>query len=144
MKELILCLFVTSFIVSCTIKSEAINYGHDGCTFCKMTIVDKVHATEIVTKKGKTYKFDASECMIHFMNDFETSDIELYLTNVYETPEHLEDATQATFLISKSIPSPMGAFLTAFSSKEMAGKVQAEHGGTLYTWSELLHHLNSH
>jgi copper chaperone NosL len=31
-----------------------------------MTIVDKVHAAEIVTKKGKVCKFDATECMINY------------------------------------------------------------------------------
>ena len=40
-----------------------------------MTIVDKVHAAEIVTQKGKVYKFDATECMINFMDEFDTSEI---------------------------------------------------------------------
>jgi copper chaperone NosL len=36
----------------------------------------------------------------------------------------------------------MGAFLTAFKNKEDAVKVQLEKEGTLYTWNELLKHLN--
>jgi copper chaperone NosL len=103
-----------------------------------MTIVDKVHAAEIVTKKGKTYKFDATECMINFMKDFDTSEIELYLSNNYTEPESLIDATKATFLICENIPSPMGAFLTAFRAKTDAEKFQTEKGGDLYTWETLL------
>ena len=128
-------------LVSCNVSPQAIDYGSDGCHFCKMTIVDKVHAAEIVTKKGKVYKFDATECMINFMNDFDASEIELYLSNNYTEPEQLIDAKRATFLISKNIPSPMGAYLSAFKNKADAEKMQSEKGGDLYSWEELLVHF---
>lgn len=127
---------------SCNVAPKAIDYGNDGCHFCKMTIVDKVHAAEIVTKKGKVYKFDATECMVNFLNDFDTSEIALYLSNNYTEPETLIDATQATFLISKNIPSPMGAFLSAFKTKADAIKTQSDKGGSLYSWEELIAYLN--
>ena len=88
---------------NCNVSPQGIDYGNDGCHFCKMTIVDKVHAAEIVTKKGKVYTFDATECMVNFLNDFETSEIELYLSNHFSEPEALIDATQATFLISENV-----------------------------------------
>lgn len=128
-------------LFSCNISPQAIDYGNDDCHFCKMTIVDKVHAAEIVTKKGKVYTFDASECMINFMTNFDTSEIKLYLSNNYTEPETLIDATKATFLISENIPSPMGAFLSAFKNKEDAETFRAERGGELYTWETLLAHL---
>ena len=136
--------FVALLLVftSCNVRPQAINYGSDGCHFCKMTIVDKVHAAEIVTNKGKVYKFDASECMIHFMKEFDNAEIKLYLSNNYTEPEALIDATKATFLISKNIPSPMGAFLSAFKTENEAQKFQTEKGGTLYSWNQLLEHLN--
>ncbi|WP_044397482.1 nitrous oxide reductase accessory protein NosL [Lacinutrix sp. Hel_I_90] len=128
--------------VSCTVSPKAIDYGSDGCHFCSMTIVDKVHAAEIVTKKGKTYKFDATECMVAFLNEFDASTIKLYLSNDYNVPESLIDATQSTFLITESIPSPMGAYLSAFKTKEEAVSMQSHKGGKLYTWKELVNHLN--
>ncbi len=127
---------------ACQVKPEAIDYGNDGCYFCKMTIVDKVHAAEVVTTKGKVYKFDATECMVNFMNDFETNTIALYLSNDFNDPETLIDATQATFLISENVPSPMGAYLSAFKSFEEAQEVQKEKSGELYSWDELLEQLN--
>ena len=132
----ILTLLLTFF--SCNISPKPIDYGNDGCHYCKMTIVDKIHAAEVVTKKGKVYKFDATECMIHFLDDFDATQIELFLSNNYTEPEVLIDATQATFLISKNVPSPMGAFLSAFKVKEDAEKVQSKKGGELFTWEELL------
>ena len=127
---------------SCNVSPKAIDYGNDGCHFCKMTIVDKIHAAEVVTNKGKVYKFDASECMINFLKEFEdASDVELYLTNNFTEPEELIDATKATFLISENIPSPMGAFLSAFKTRVEAENTITEKGGKLYTWKELLVHL---
>ena len=93
--------------------------------------------------KAKSIKFDATECMVNFMEDFDTSEIKFYLSNNYSEPEVLTDATKATFLISKNIPSPMGAFLSAFKNKEDARKMQSEQSGTLYTWDELLVHLKN-
>ncbi|MCX7550136.1 nitrous oxide reductase accessory protein NosL [Xanthomarina sp. F2636L] len=141
MKHLILILLLGVTITSCTVKPEPINYGQDACHFCKMTIVDKVHAAEVVTHKGKVYKFDAAECMVNFMDDFDTAEIKLYLTNHFNDPETLIDATKATFLISKNVPSPMGAFLTAFKTKQEAEVVLEEQGGEIYTWDALLMHL---
>ena len=133
-----LSIILLLLFLSCNVNPEPINYGSDNCHFCSMTIVDKVHAAEIVTQKGKVYKFDATECMVNFMTDFDTSQIKLYLSNNYTDPEALIDATKATFLISKEIPSPMGAFLSAFKDKIDAEKFQADKGGKLYTWDTLL------
>ncbi|MFH4968218.1 nitrous oxide reductase accessory protein NosL [Gaetbulibacter sp. M240] len=127
---------------NCNVTPKPIDYGNDGCHFCRMTIVDKVHAAEIVTKKGKVYKFDATECMINFKKSFDVSKIELYLSNNFTEPEVLIDATKATFLISEEIPSPMGAFLSAFKDPTEAQKFQSLKGGTLYSWEELQNHLN--
>lgn len=135
----IFALFMLFF--ACNVTPQSINYGNDGCHFCKMTIVDKVHAAEIVTKKGKIYTFDATECMINFLDEFDTEKIALYLSNDYNEPEALIDATKSTFLISEKIPSPMGAFLSAFKTKEVAEKTLAKKGGILYSWDELLLHL---
>ncbi len=137
-------IFIALFIVilmGCNVSPKPIDYGKEFCHFCKMTIVDKVHGAEIVTSKGKVYKFDAAECMIEFLKDFDESTIELYLTNHYSQPETLINATEAVFLISENMPSPMGANLTAFEKRNDAESVQKEKGGTLYSWQELLDHF---
>lgn len=134
-------IFLLLILARCTIAPQPIEYGKDSCHFCKMTIVDKVHAAEVVTKKGKVYTFDATECMVNFMKEFDFNQIELFLSNNYIEPEALIDATEATFLISKNIPSPMGAYLSAFKNKMDAVKIQQQHGGILYSWDELLMHL---
>lgn len=130
-----LVLFV---FASCEVSPRPINYGADGCHFCSMTIVDKQHAAQIVTKKGKAFKFDAVECMMNHLKDVDVATIELFLVNDYQTPGDLIDAKKATFLISKEIPSPMGEYLSGFQSRVEAENIEDENNGKLYSWNELL------
>jgi copper chaperone NosL len=106
-----------------------------------MTIVDKQHASQLVTEKGKVYKFDAIECMVDHLSE-DTTPIALYLVTDYTHPEELIDAKKATFIISANIPSPMKANLSALASKSKAEELQESKGGELYTWETLLAHLN--
>ena len=134
-------ILLSLFLYACQAGPQPIEYGVDGCHFCKMTIVDQRHASELVTKKGKTYKFDATECMVHFIKDFEAEQIALLLSNDYTKSGELIDATTATFLISENVPSPMGAFLSAFENKQDALDLKRDKGGELFTWEELINHI---
>jgi copper chaperone NosL len=125
-------------LTACSVKPDPINYGTDGCSYCSMTIVDRQHAAEIVTSKGKAFKFDATECMMNHLKGEVNTEIALFLVNDYATPGELVNAVEATYLISENIPSPMGAYLSAFKSRETAESVRLDNGGTLLTWNELL------
>ncbi len=128
---------ITLFIVSCKIAPKEIQYGTDVCHFCKMTIVEKTHASEIVTKKGRAYKYDAIECMLQDLDKREVNTIELFLVTDYLEPTKLINAKEATFLISEEIKSPMGANLSAFASKEAVTA-----SGELFNWEEINHRIN--
>ncbi|MCF8464082.1 MAG: nitrous oxide reductase accessory protein NosL [Flavobacteriales bacterium] len=130
-------LILLLFLGSCSIEPQPINYGKDACHFCKMNIVDSQHAAQFVTEKGKCYKFDAIECMLNQMKDFDEAPIALHLITDYSNPGELTDATSATYLISNAIPSPMGAFLSGFSNQEKASSTQKQVGGKLLNWEEV-------
>ncbi|AKA35446.1 nitrous oxide reductase accessory protein NosL [Flagellimonas lutaonensis] len=132
---LLICLALA--IGSCSVKPKPIEYGSDACHFCSMTLVDRQHAAQIVTDKGRVYNFDAVECMMNHLKEVDNSTVALFLVNGYTQPGELIDATKATYLISEGIPSPMGEFLTAFDSRADAEKAQQQHGGELYSWNEL-------
>jgi copper chaperone NosL len=130
-------IFLMVFVSACTIKPEKIAYGKDACNYCKMNIVDKTLAAQLVTKKGKQYKYDAIEC---FLNDLKTKDqskIGLIFVTDYNTPEKMIDAKTATYIISDAIQSPMGASLASFESKDIAVNFIKKNDGKLYTWSEI-------
>ena len=140
MKNTIIILIVSLTLLSCSKSIDPINYGQDECQFCRMAIVDQAHAAQLVTQKGKNFKFDSSECLIHFLNgDTKVKEKELLhiLTADYLQPGNMVDVKAATFLISKKIPSPMGGLLSAFKTKEEAEKTQSDYGGTLYSWKEV-------
>ncbi len=128
-------------VAACSPAPKTIQYGFDVCHFCKMTIVDKQHAAELVTEKGKVYLFDAIECMVQFTEVQPDLQFAFELVNDYDQPEKLIDAHQSAFLICREIPSPMGAYLSAFSGKEKAEQIMRQKGGEIYTYENLKSHL---
>ena len=106
-----------------------------------MTLVDKIHGSELVTDKGKVFKFDAVECMVNYLMDNSEMKTSLLLTNYYEEPTELISVFDATFLISENLPSPMRANLTAFKTAQKANEILLAKSGKLYTWEELKVHL---
>ena len=141
-KSVLFTLLIVGLLSSCSVTPEAIHFGEDQCAFCKMTIVDKLHAAQYVTKKGKQYKFDAVECMVNKINR-ESVLPELAILRVadYGDDGKMVNALTATYLISPAIKSPMGANLSAFADKKKAEEAQAKNGGDLYTWKQLLNHM---
>jgi len=134
----LLILTITLTFSSCTVEPQPIDYGNDHCHFCDMTVVDKTHSAEYTTKKGKSYMFDAVECLVRKVNrDGNENELAFILVADYANPGKLTNAKDATYLISKKIKSPMGANLSAFESKENALKTQSEFGGEVFTWLEI-------
>jgi len=121
----------------CTASPKPITYGQDACQSCLMTIVDERHAAELVSTKGKVFKFDAIECMVRNMEEETHRSYALALVCDYDNPGVFIDASAASYIISPAIPSPMGAFLSAVSSEERAAAIIREKGGQVYTWQTL-------
>lgn len=125
-------------LFACNNTPKTIAYGSDGCHYCSMTIVDKQHAALFMTKKGRSYAFDASECMLNHLKEIDNVSIAAFLVTDYNTPGETIDATKATYLISKNIPSPMGEYLTAFANTDAAKNAQEKNEGEILTWNELI------
>ncbi|MCC6724068.1 MAG: nitrous oxide reductase accessory protein NosL [Saprospiraceae bacterium] len=137
MKNWLLIPLVFGLFAACTPTAEPVAFGEDMCAHCKMTIVDEPFAAEAVSQKGKVYKFDAIECMVEFLKIKQSDEMALMLVRDYENPKDWQDATQCNYLISKDLPSPMGAGLSAWLSKENAEAMKAEKGGEVYDWANL-------
>ena len=144
MKKLVLTALVIVFCASCSVAPEPIHYGEDNCVHCAMTIIDRRYGTEIVTKKGKVYKFDSVECLVEFLKEDKVSheDLKLVMVTPFNHPGELADATTSQFLHCKGLPSPMGKYLTAFNDKVEALQFREENGGVLFCWEDLLEEYN--
>lgn len=130
-------IFILLLTISCKVEPEAIVYGKDQCSFCMMNIVDKTHAAQYVTKKGKQFKFDAVECLVNDLSNKNDDELALILVANYANPGEMIDAKSATYLISSGIKSPMGANLSAMSTSEKAEELQQKFTGEIYTWKTL-------
>jgi len=139
-KKLFAIIAFVFLMASCSVGPEPIAYGHDGCTYCDMTIMDHRYGTELITDKRKVFKFDSIECLVRYLKEgaAEQNNVKLLLLTPFNFPETLEDANHSYILHSQGMPSPMGMFLTAFKDEATVKKFQQENGGTIYTWQELL------
>ena len=140
--KFLLGLIVLFELISCNVEPKPIEYGKDQCNYCDMNIVDKTHASQYVTKKGKQYRFDAIECMINDLKEKDEGKLAFILVADYGNPGEMIAAKSAVYLISDAIKSPMGANLSGLSSKERAKELQQNHSGEIYTWENLKHKLS--
>ena len=119
---------------------EPIAYGKDNCSECKMTIMDPKFGGEIVTKKGKIFKFDDTHCIATFMErgGVEISSIHKTVFVNYNKPGEWLDVEKAVFLVSSSFKSPMGGNAAAFATMKEAQAKSAELPGSKATdWAAL-------
>ena len=119
----------------CTYEPEVIHFGKDPCEHCKMTITDQKFGAEIVTNKGRVYKFDAIECMIAYIKNSNPEILHI-LAVPLNNPKNLQNKDSLVFVISHKIKSPMGASIAALTNRlaieSLLGKEE-----NVYSWEEL-------
>lgn len=138
MKTLWLIAGISLLVTACNNGPKEIMYGQENCSFCSMTIMDDKYAAQIVMKTGKVYVFDSVECLLQSLESH-SGKTEQILVMDFSNPGTLLNASEASYLISPELPSPMGANLTAFSSEEDALKLGYE--GTFYNWDSIRLHI---
>ncbi len=136
--RILLIILLTAFIYGCTVEPEPLAYGTDVCHTCKMTLMDDKFGAEIVTKKGKVYKFDDVNCMLGFYHsDFEEQGNIAHLLVVnFAQPTELIDATNSWYLKSELIRSPMASGIAAFATDEEYSLYKKEWKAILMSWGE--------
>lgn len=129
-------ILASSFLIlaACAEKGpKEIAVGKDQCDNCKMTITDAKYATQLITEKGRNYKFDDITCL----KDYEISNTET-TTNAKEyvvdfpTGKFIE-ANTATFIKGGEIKSPMGGNTQTFKDKTAAEKAATTLGASITT-----------
>jgi copper chaperone NosL len=130
------CLLASTMLVSCEPKPEAIDWGKEECSHCKMIIADKRFAAELLTTKGKVYKFDAIECMAEFVNETRVPTVNilsLWVTDFHNTDGWIE-AKKSFFLQSDKLQSPMGLNIAAFPHQKDVSAALQQYGGKELYW----------
>lgn len=125
------------FCTACKHEMRPIQYGKDNCEQCRMTVMNPLFAAAMLTSKGKTYTFDAEECLVRYLKAKGMNENDQYFVSDYNKSGSLINAVTATYLHSDIIQSPMGGNLAAFSDKAAAENVQKALGGEVLNWQQL-------
>jgi copper chaperone NosL len=127
------------FFSSCSTKPEPFQYGKDVCYSCKMGMADPKFGGEVITKKGKVYKFDDMICMMRFLKSGEVKDADIaqkYVINFQKQNDFIE-VSNAFLFVSPELKTPMGGDAAAFTSRDEAKKMTTAANGRVTTWNEL-------
>lgn len=132
-------LFAAINLLSCNTAPEPLKLGVDNCYFCKMTISDAKFGAEIITNKGKLFKFDDVHCLTGYLktNDLQQAAIkDIYITD-FSGNHNLINIKQALLLKSDALRSPMGGNIAAFENTDSLKFVQQRYNGVVVNWNEL-------
>lgn len=134
-----LVILVAVFLFSCNVEPQPLQYGKDACHHCKMTLMDKKFGGELVTEKGKVYKFDDVNCMMTFLDSDQVAGeaFAYKLIIDYLQPEKLIPAEEAFYLKSDEIRSPMASEVAAFSTEKSMMEYKSKLNAIYLSWGEL-------
>lgn len=136
--SLLSTVFFLMVLTSCKRSFQPIDYGKEACTHCKMTIMDKKFAAEIVDEKGKAFKFDDLVCLKDFIADKKLDETKLLLFVAdYNNPSEFIDVKKALLLEGEQFKSPMSGNLAAFATEQTQTKWQQQTGAKNILWNSL-------
>lgn len=124
-------LSLMTLLISCTGGFKQISYGKDACDNCKMTIIDKKFAVEIISVKGKAYKFDDLICTKQFVENkkIDAKEIGDIFVNYYNKPGEFIKFKESYLVSNEWLKTPMSGNMAAFASQEEAMRFIETHGG---------------
>jgi copper chaperone NosL len=132
-------LLLIVFFMACSTEPRPLAYGTDACHACKMILMDKKFGGEIVTKKGKIYVFDDTNCMVNFLTSSELEGEEIANTLIadYAQTEKLIPVEHTFFLKSDTIRSPMNSGIAAFGSETSMNEYKKKWKAIYLGWGEV-------
>lgn len=137
MLQLLFFTFLSPFLNSCGGGPQPIRFGEDACDNCRMVISDQRFGAELVTDKGKVFKFDDINCFWKYKQrqQLAAADLSFQLVIDYNQPGKLIDASTACILRSDAIKSPMASRLAAFSPDNNCTKMAQKWQASKHSWT---------
>lgn len=129
--------FVTMLLGCAPDGPEPIKLNTDACEHCKMTISNGQFAGEMITKKGRVYKFDDMFCVRDYREAHPEVEIKATYIHYFLGNNELIPAESAFYVKSAEFRSPMNGNIAAFKNAEEAKEYQTKMNGELIQWSSL-------
>ena len=131
-------LILSLFMISCVSNEpNPIKLNVDTCEFCKMTISNGKFGAELLTKKGRYYKFDDLSCMLLYAKENTNTQVQSFFVNDYTKDNTLIPAEQSYYLRGESINSPMRGNFAAFASDKDQDDFQKQLNAKTLTWEQV-------
>ncbi len=113
--------------------------NEETCSLCRMAVSERQFAAEIVLSSGSVHFFDDIGCLGQWVttNANELTESAGIFVIDYITGEWL-DATEAHFVLSENLPTPMSYGLAAFQSSASAQRESEELSGKVIRWNQIL------
>jgi len=126
-------------LISCSdFSARPIKLNVDNCDYCKMAIADGRFAAELITQKGRVYKFDDISCMIGYVKENKSAEIKAYYVSEYTTDNTLIDIKIAHLVKSEEFRSPMRGNIAAFKDIESLKKTVKKMKSERVIWDDLI------
>lgn len=116
---------------------KPIKLNADKCDYCSMTIADGRFGAELITKKGRCYKFDDLQCMLDYKKEKTSLEYKVFYVNDYNSNNQLIDASKAFYVQNEDLRSPMGGNTAAFLTQENAIRFGKNKSALVQTWTEI-------
>ncbi|MBK9150541.1 MAG: nitrous oxide reductase accessory protein NosL [Saprospiraceae bacterium] len=102
--------------------------------------MDPKFGAEMITAKGKVYKFDDVNCLVHYMteNKSNSADIKAYYVLDWNQPGTLIDALTAEYIFSENLKTPMASNIAAISETTIADSLLIKWKGKRMNWNDIL------
>lgn len=126
-------------MMGCSTSPQPILTGTDICYFCKMTISDARFGAEVITKKGKYFKFDDAHCLLSYLQSgmLDQNDVAgIYFVD-FSGDHALVKAEHSFLLQSEALRSPMGGNIAAFTNADSLKKIKDQFKGAETNWKNL-------
>lgn len=128
------------FVISCSKNPKPINFGHDDCDYCKMTISDNRFGAEVISKQGRIFKFDDMHCVKGFLDDeiLPKDNVHSVWLIDFKGSEKLIQAENSFLIQNDELRSPMGGNIATFETENELKEYQNAYSGTEIKWEDFL------
>jgi copper chaperone NosL len=129
--------FFIVFLSACANhKPEPIQLNTDNCDYCKMTISNIRFATELLTEKGRVYKFDDMACLLNYRKENSNPKGSCYISD-FIAPNALLKADSLFYISGENVSSPMGGNIAAFNNSDSAAVYLGKFAAVATNWQSL-------
>lgn len=133
-------LVIMILLNSCNAGPEAIKPGIDNCAYCKMMVTDLRYVSEIVTKKGRIFKFDDAHCLLSYLRNGQVQKEEIkdiYFAD-FSDSHPLVNSSKVIFLQSDALRSPMNGNIVAFTDEVNMHQAMKDFPGKILQLSDVI------